>query len=472
MDKRLEQLGNFIFAYPTSYDDYVPLGRWLIYKRLLVLLALALILAAVLFPWLLRERNADIPVYYEFDETLKEYSGPVVLVNEKGETVFRGRVAEGLCTGRGRRLLPPDEALLYEGNFEQGRYHGQGTLYFGGLPRYVGDFRAGQFGGEGTLYEGERPVYIGQFARGLPNGQGSQYEDGVKRYTGGFLDGERDGEGAEYDPEGRVIYTGGFARGQREGQGVETTPDGAMLYEGSFRNGRYDGPGRLYGAGGTKLRFDGEFVLGRPGRTGSVYNAEGQLLYAGAVVDGQPDLLALLGLPLADLQQRVKELPTIFYDERTVGYLYPELGFAALTRYNFVDSRAGGAGIGDDELVGLFARPSDDLVAGELLIGGELLANRLPDGQPAPEPGELSGFEAFLSARLARSRRPNAPAEPEGTLIQRGEHLYEVSDLPERLAWEAVSLFDRAAAFFYDARELDKGGTPEVVICRKLKPAM
>ena len=45
----LKKVWAVLTKYPDSWEDYIPIGRWMIYKRLPVLLLLAALLAVVIF---------------------------------------------------------------------------------------------------------------------------------------------------------------------------------------------------------------------------------------------------------------------------------------------------------------------------------------------------------------------------------------------------------------------------------------
>ena len=72
---------------------------------------------------------------------------------------------------------------------------------------YAGNFENGAFQGEGTLYnESGTMIYEGEFQNGAYHGTGvSYYESGVKKYEGEFYMGQPQGKGISYDASGRKL---------------------------------------------------------------------------------------------------------------------------------------------------------------------------------------------------------------------------------------------------------------------------
>ena len=66
----LKKVWAVLTKYPDSWEDYIPIGRWMIYKRLPVLLLLAALLAVVIF-WHLKPGPVEIPVFEETEAALK-----------------------------------------------------------------------------------------------------------------------------------------------------------------------------------------------------------------------------------------------------------------------------------------------------------------------------------------------------------------------------------------------------------------
>lgn len=67
MEDFFKKLWNVITAYPTSFEDYVGVGRWLIYKKFLLILAvIAVLLTGLLLWWFTgqKEKPFENPQFY------------------------------------------------------------------------------------------------------------------------------------------------------------------------------------------------------------------------------------------------------------------------------------------------------------------------------------------------------------------------------------------------------------------------
>lgn len=510
MKKLLQKIWKAIAAYPTSWKDYVSVGRWLIYKKLLIILSFLIVASVIILIYFFNHRpvSSVVPVFHESDEKLKIYSGQaVVLMNQGNQKIFEGQIAAGRYSGSGQLYSQSDGALIYSGDFSEGKYSGQGslyggkqllyeggflngfyngkgTLYSGSNILYSGQFANGAYDGAGTLYEGKNILYSGQFSSGAYTGKGTLYQKGVKVYEGGFENGLYSGQGSLYT-QGKLIYTGGFAQGKRDGQGVQTTPDGNKIYEGSFRCDCYDGQGKLYFSSGNRLQFEGNFIQGKPGPSGSLYNSRSQLLYSGAIYEGNVDYLSLLRVPVSTLLAEVKEVPEIYYGSGFVGYLYPELGFAFITKYDYTSSAAtipkttsSGNGtsspvssnISGESGSGLFAKPQDNLVVNTLLIEEQSFSLQMPVGDhPSIAKNGITGFEELMESRLARIRYPSFRKSYRPSVITQGDHLFEVTDLKERADFTGKSFDQNEITYFYRTSDCTKDGAPWVVFCENSK---
>ncbi|MBR6629308.1 MAG: TIR domain-containing protein [Bacteroidaceae bacterium] len=123
-----------------------------------------------------------------------------------------------------------DGKKQYEGEIQNGKYHGQGTYYFTDGGKYVGQFKNGAFNGQGTFYYADGDRYEGQFENNERHGLGTfHFTDGSK-YVGQFKDGAFNGQGTLY-----------FVNGDR--------------YEGQFENNKYHGQGFFYYANGDKQKI-------------------------------------------------------------------------------------------------------------------------------------------------------------------------------------------------------------------------
>lgn len=76
--------------------------------------------------------------------------------------------------------------------------------------------------------------YEGEFRNGRAHGQGEfRYIAGSESYAGQWAGGEKHGQGTYQYADGRV-YDGQWLHNQRAGRGVLKGPDGAVLFEGRW----------------------------------------------------------------------------------------------------------------------------------------------------------------------------------------------------------------------------------------------
>ena len=144
-----------------------------------------------------------------------------------------------------------DNQIVYEGEWEFGKYNGQGTSTFYG-EKYVGVFKNGRKHGQGELTWSDGRKFVGEFKEGLKSGQGTYTSSDGRKFVGKFK-------------MGRIW----------NGQGVYTS-SGGSIYEGEFKNGKYHGQGTLtYSDGGKDV---GEFEYGLR-RKGTGYNKNGKIVY-------------------------------------------------------------------------------------------------------------------------------------------------------------------------------------------------
>lgn len=181
-------------------------------------------------------------------------------------TVQNGNPAKGVYTTAKER---------YEGEIQNYRYHGKGTLYRGN-DRYEGDFRNGNFNGRGTYYypegkwtglwkdnvqwdgqglifyheNGKRNgiCYNGQIRNGFCHGQGTMFYQQGGKWTGLWKEGKRwNGTGLvpHVDDKGKPngdYYNGAIINGVANGMGVLYCAKNGSRIEGEFKNDRiYNG---------------------------------------------------------------------------------------------------------------------------------------------------------------------------------------------------------------------------------------
>lgn len=110
----------------------------------------------------------------------------------------------------GHIIVSFGETIVYDGQMEHGLPNGHGTYSDPNTGRYyVGDFVDFKYEGEGTLYtEENEKIYEGQWQNGKYHGYGQTFLRGQCRYEGNFENGKRHGEGISYNALGVEEYNG------------------------------------------------------------------------------------------------------------------------------------------------------------------------------------------------------------------------------------------------------------------------
>jgi hypothetical protein len=188
---------------------------------------------------------------------------------------YRGELSGRLRHGHGTYSYD-GSCFSYEGDWQEGQKHGQGTFTVSGMYTYQGDFVDGEMTGTGTKTWLSGSVYKGQFLRGELHGRGSHYGADGSRYDGEFCGNLRSGQGCLQKSSGDR-YTGTWANNKLNGHAVFTGKNGES-YDGEWVNNCYSGRGEQRLVNGDK--YVGEFVNG-------MRSGHGRLLVvaSGAVLD-------------------------------------------------------------------------------------------------------------------------------------------------------------------------------------------
>ena len=141
-------------------------------------------------------------------------------------------------------LRPENDEVIYEGNLNNGLYHGNGKLIENNLI-YIGDFEQGKKHGKGKLYylNNNKLLYEGDFNNDKKDGMGIEYSDDGSEYTGGFKDNIRNGTGSLKNSNG-TYFEGEFCNGIIKGQG-SLFWNSNKYYIGEFLDGKLHGYGKF-----------------------------------------------------------------------------------------------------------------------------------------------------------------------------------------------------------------------------------
>ena len=141
--------------------------------------------------------------------------------------VNAGKCIKGDCVnGKG---IFDDGVRLYEGEFKDGKYHGQGRSkrHDNGVT-YKGEWKNNKPNGQGTLRRPNGSKYVGEWKDNKRHGQGVQTYVQGRKYAGEFKDNKRHGQGTYTWPDG-AKYAGEWKDNKRNGQGTFTFPNGKKI---------------------------------------------------------------------------------------------------------------------------------------------------------------------------------------------------------------------------------------------------
>ncbi|XP_047465941.1 radial spoke head 10 homolog B isoform X2 [Mugil cephalus] len=169
-------------------------------------------------------------------------------------------------------VLPPFLVLIiqrYEGETNEGQFHGEGVACFEGGHVYKGMFSEGLMDGPGVFTLATGLKYEGEFVRNIPMGQGTYTWSDGSSYRGEVYNGIRHGTGTYksaingvtysgqwhhdkrhgkgtvyYNVEKTSWYKGDWVMNKREGWGVRCYPSGD-IYSGEWRNNLRHGEGTM-----------------------------------------------------------------------------------------------------------------------------------------------------------------------------------------------------------------------------------
>ncbi len=163
---------------------------------------------------------------------------------ENDKLLYEGEFKNNMYDGLGILYNSDTGEPIYNGEFVKNEFSGMGNYYFDDDQYYVGEFDKSKFAGDGYLYgnykNGEQNLlYQGNFKDNLYNGEGKLYlDDGSLLYEGEFKDGLFSGNGKlMYDYAQMPKYEGEFKQGIFSGKGILYDESTKVIYEGEFVNG-------------------------------------------------------------------------------------------------------------------------------------------------------------------------------------------------------------------------------------------
>ena len=113
---------------------------------------------------------------------------------------------------------------MYDGEYKDGKRHGQGVIIWAQGNKYVGEWKDDNMHGQGTYTYVDKPqwngppqdeTYTGEWKDGRKHGQGTYVYGGGGRYVGEFKDGEQNGQGTLTYAGGDSEYRGEWKDGKQ-----------------------------------------------------------------------------------------------------------------------------------------------------------------------------------------------------------------------------------------------------------------
>lgn len=170
--------------------------------------------------------------------------------------------------GQGKAHLP--DGSIYEGEFKDGLFYGEGALEWDNGTIYKGGFEKGLMHGKGKIKSKDRYIYVGEFQNGYMQGEGHFKSSNGQVYTGGFFAGDFSGRG-KYTTYNGDTYEGEFELGRPNGEVTVVFKDGAK-YTGGMKDWLYHGQG-TYTI--DNIAYSGQFIKGKLHGRGEIKRESG-----------------------------------------------------------------------------------------------------------------------------------------------------------------------------------------------------
>lgn len=141
--------------------------------------------------------------------------------------IYSGNFKNGDYDGEGKIFI--SNACTYDGHFKNSMLHGEGKVFYQDQKKegyfYEGSFENNKFHGYGNLkyFKKEQEVieeYQGQWNNGCPHGQGTYSWLNGNQYKGNYEDGKKKGNGIFYFNNGATFYDGSWSNGKPNGKGL------------------------------------------------------------------------------------------------------------------------------------------------------------------------------------------------------------------------------------------------------------
>ena len=210
-------------------------------------------------------------------------NGECTIYNGSRSVYYTGMVTNNLPNGHGTEYTASGD--IYEGEFVNGKWHGQGQLRTSDMHlKYDGEWKYGLRHGEGRNID-DQGMYVGEYEKGMKHGEGELVFYNQDRYVGEFMDDLFNGNGKLISSDGRVVYDGEWRNGMRCGEGKIYFENGEY-YQGSFCDDMMYGKGVCFYSNGLP-KYVGEMRNNQRNGEGIEYDTNGEILEQGFYVNGE-----------------------------------------------------------------------------------------------------------------------------------------------------------------------------------------
>ena len=136
--------------------------------------------------------------------------------------------------------------ILYEGEFINGKFEGNGKYIYDDGKYYIGQYKNGLREGKGIIYyKNGKLLFECKFINDTAEGNGKYIWENGEYYIGQYKNGLKNGKGTMYYSNGNIKYDGDWINDKYEGNGKYIREDG-KYYIGQWKNDLRNGKGTMY----------------------------------------------------------------------------------------------------------------------------------------------------------------------------------------------------------------------------------
>eukprot|EP00978_Attheya_sp_CCMP212_P004038 scaffold8672_cov50-Attheya_sp.AAC.4 len=161
---------------------------------------------------------------------------------------YEGEWKNDTRNGNGKMFYTTGDGGRYEGEWKNNLMNGNGKRVFEDGDVYEGNWKDDEFDGQGTYTWADGDHYEGEFKNDMMNGNGKRVDKDGDMYKGNWKDDEFDGQGTYTWADGGR-YEGEWKIGLTNGNGKRVYKNGT-IFEGNWKDDEKDGRGILRYASG------------------------------------------------------------------------------------------------------------------------------------------------------------------------------------------------------------------------------